>query len=145
MSPCGSAHLTRGFILAISRPGSAEGCADFQQIKELQLIPLKIKKAFWRRSAAGRCSLGRTIYVTVHTLSRTTKKEREILWFVKRTVNPQRVFKAGMDVSTRKKRHRFWVGNWVSCAPSLTSSTGFLRLSFWSDAYATILNTHIMA
>lgn len=102
----------------------------------------KIKKAFSRRSAAGMCSLGRTIYVTVHTLSRNTKKEREILWFVKRTVNPQRVFRAGMDVSTRKKRHRVWVGK---CAPSLTSGTWFLRLSFWSDAYTTILKTHIMA
>lgn len=103
MSSCRLAHLTWGFILAISRSGSAEGCANFQQIKELQLIPLENKESLLKKVCCRHGLLGRTIYLTVHPLSRNTKKEREIQWFMKRTFSPQRVFRAGMDVSTRKK------------------------------------------
>lgn len=64
MPSCGSAHLTCGFILVISRPGSIEGCANFQQIKELLLIPLENKESLLKKGCCRHGLLGRTIYLT---------------------------------------------------------------------------------
>lgn len=74
---CDSACLTRGCILAIYEPGDLQRPATFEQIKRLLLITLGNKESLPRKVLCRPFSLGKTIYITVHTLNRITQKNTD--------------------------------------------------------------------